>query len=243
MWRAKYDMPPDDFARELDRLWDQVKPLYLSLHAYVRNRLHEKYGDAVPATGAIPADLLGNMWAQDWDNIYPLISPPNADPGYDLTALLKTAQHRLEADGQVRRGLLHLARLRAAAPKPSGNARSSSSPRIATSSATPAPGISTRSATFASRCASRSPAKISSPSITSSATTSTSCAYAHQPPSFRDSANDGFHEAVGDTIALSITPEYLVKLGLLDKAPDPSRTSACCCTRRSRKSPSCRSAW
>ena len=89
MWRSKYDMPPDDFAKELDRLWEQVKPLYLSLHAYVRNRLREKYGDAVPATGPIPAHLLGNMWAQDWDNIYPLVAPANADPGYDLTALLK----------------------------------------------------------------------------------------------------------------------------------------------------------
>src|ERR1035441_6334062 len=83
MWRSKYDMAPDDFAKELDRLWEQVKPLYLSLHAYVRNRLREKYGDAVPAGGAIPANLLGNMWAQEWDNIYPLIAPANADPGYD----------------------------------------------------------------------------------------------------------------------------------------------------------------
>jgi len=47
-------------------------------------------------------------------------------------------------------------------------------------------------------------------------------AYSHQPVLFRDGANDGFHEAIGDTIALSITPEYLVKLGLLDKAPDAS---------------------
>jgi len=63
MWRAKYDMPPDAFAAELDRLWEQVRPLYLSLHAYVRARLRQKYGDAVPASGPIPADLLGNMWA------------------------------------------------------------------------------------------------------------------------------------------------------------------------------------
>src|ERR1035437_6845936 len=70
MWRSKYDMPPDDFARELDRLWEQVKPLYVSLHAYVRNRLREKYGDSVvPLNGPIPADLLGNMWAQEWENV------------------------------------------------------------------------------------------------------------------------------------------------------------------------------
>jgi peptidyl-dipeptidase A len=81
MWRSKYDMPPDAFAKEVDRLWEQVKPLYVSLHAYVRTKLHEKYGDQVPATGPIPAHLLGNMWAQDWDNIYPLLAPANADPG------------------------------------------------------------------------------------------------------------------------------------------------------------------
>ncbi len=80
MWRSKYDMPADDFTKELDRLWAQVQPLYRKLHAYVRMRLHEKYGDVVPATGPIPAHLLGNIWAQDWSNIYPLVAPPNADP-------------------------------------------------------------------------------------------------------------------------------------------------------------------
>ena len=88
MWRSKYDMPPDAFAEELDRLWEQVRPLYVSLHAYVRWKLREKYGDAVPANGPIPAHLLGNMWAQTWDNVYPLVAPqgrrsglrPDADP-------------------------------------------------------------------------------------------------------------------------------------------------------------------
>jgi len=89
MWRSKYDMEPDAFAKELDRLWEQIRPLYVSLHAYVRTRLHAKYGDIVPADGPIPAYLLGNMWAQDWEYIYPLVQPPNADPGYDLTQLLK----------------------------------------------------------------------------------------------------------------------------------------------------------
>ena len=85
MWRSKYDMPPDDYAKELDRLWTQVQPLYLKLHAYVRMKLHEKYGDIVPANGPIPAYLLGNIWAQDWTNVYPLVAPPAADPGYSLT--------------------------------------------------------------------------------------------------------------------------------------------------------------
>src|SRR5581483_4327287 len=89
MWRSQYDMQPDEFAKELDRLWEQVRPLYMSLHAYVRWKLRAKYGDVVPEKGPIPAYLLGNIWAQDWDNVYPLVQPANADPGYDLTALLK----------------------------------------------------------------------------------------------------------------------------------------------------------
>ncbi len=90
MWRSKYDMAPDDFAKELDRLWEQVRPLYVSLHAYVRWKLREKYGDVVPANGPIPAHLLGNIWAQDWTNIYKLVAPTDADPGYDLTDILKS---------------------------------------------------------------------------------------------------------------------------------------------------------
>ncbi len=90
MWRSNYDMPPEQFRAEVERLWEQVRPLYVSLHTYVRWRLREKYGaDVVPEDGPIPADLLGNMWAQDWSNIYPLVAPPNADPGYDLTKILK----------------------------------------------------------------------------------------------------------------------------------------------------------
>ena len=114
MWRSKYDMPPEAFAAELDRLWEQVRPLYVSLHAYVRWKLREKYGDVVPANGPIPAHLLGNMWAQDWDNVYPLVAPKDADPGYDLTEILKARKTDAAADGPVRRALLHLARLRAA---------------------------------------------------------------------------------------------------------------------------------
>ncbi len=88
MWRSKYDMEPAAFAAEVDRLWEQVKPLYLSLHTYVRRRLRETYGDVVPASGPIPAHLLGNMWAQDWSNIYALVAPPTGATAIDLTARL-----------------------------------------------------------------------------------------------------------------------------------------------------------
>src|SRR6185436_14075584 len=102
-WRSKYDMPPDAFAADVERLWQQVRPLYESLHAYVRWRLAEKYGaGTIPARGPIPAHLLGNMWAQSWLNVYPLVAPPDADPGYDLTTILR--DHKLDARGMVRYG-------------------------------------------------------------------------------------------------------------------------------------------
>jgi peptidyl-dipeptidase A len=221
MWRSKYDMDPDAFARELDRLWEQVRPLYLSLHAYVRARLHEKYGDVVPANGPIPAYLLGNMWAQDWDNIYPLLEPPNADPGYDLTALLRkrnTDWKQMVKYGEGffmslgfdplpqtfwERSLFLKPRDRDVVCHASAwDVDSDNDLRLKMCIQITGEDFYTIHHELGHNFYQR--------------------AYRKQPPSFRDSANDGFHEAVGDTIALSITPEYLVKLGLLDKAPDTS---------------------
>jgi peptidyl-dipeptidase A len=222
MWRAKYDMAPDAFAAELDRLWEQVRPLYLSLHAYVRARLRQKYGDAVPASGPIPAHLLGNMWAQEWDNIYPLVAPANADPGYDLTALLK--KRNTDWKQMVKYGENFFVSL-GFDPLPQTFWERSLflKPRdrevVCHASAWD---LDTLSDVRLKMCI----------QITGEDFLTIhhelghnfyQRAYSPQPPSFRDSANDGFHEAVGDTIALSITPEYLVKLGLLDKAPDTSK--------------------
>src|SRR5260370_38269333 len=90
LWRAGYDMPPDQFTADLERLWQQVRPLYLSLHAYVRSQLVKKYGpEVVPPNGPIPAHLLGNMGAQERGNIYPLLAPPAVKPPDDLDELLK----------------------------------------------------------------------------------------------------------------------------------------------------------
>ena len=75
---------------EMERLWQQVKPLYDSLYTYTRHKLSEKYGkQVVPEDGPIPAHLLGNMWAQTWGNVYPLLKPESGDRGYDLTEILK----------------------------------------------------------------------------------------------------------------------------------------------------------
>jgi peptidyl-dipeptidase A len=222
MWRSKYDMAPDDFAKELDRLWDQVRPLYLSLHAYVRSRLREKYGDAVPVNGPIPAHLLGNMWAQDWDNIYPLVAPPNADPGYDLTALLK--KKSTDWKQMVKYGEGFFTSLgfdplpqtfweRSLFLKPAGR------DVVCHASAWDIDYVDDVRLKMCIEITGEDFLTIHH----ELGHNFYQRAYDQQPYLFRDSANDGFHEAIGDTIALSVTPDYLVKLGLLDKAPDPSK--------------------
>lgn len=103
LWRSSYDMPPDDFGKEEDRLWEQLKPLYLSLHAYVRAQLRKKYGnDLVPASGPIPAHLLGNIWAQEWNNVYSLMDSPKPPQSYDLTKILQ--ERKTDAKGMVKYG-------------------------------------------------------------------------------------------------------------------------------------------
>jgi peptidyl-dipeptidase A len=209
--------------RELDRLWEQVRPLYLQLHAYVRWKLREKYGDqVVPASGPIPADLLGNLWAQTWENVYPLVAPPNGDPGYDLTQILKS--RNTDALGMVRYGE-HFFTSLGFAPLPQTFWERSmfTKPRdrdvVCHASAWH---VDLDQDLRVKMCI----------DITSEFFSTIhhelghnfyQRAYRHQPYLFRDGANDGFHEAIGDTIALSITPEYLVKLGLLSQAPDPSK--------------------
>jgi len=222
MWRSKYDMSPDDFTKELDRLWGQVRPLYLKLHAFVRMKLHQKYGDVVPANGPIPAHLLGNIWAQDWSNIYPLVTPPNADPGFSLTDILK--KRSMPALDMVRTGERFYTSLGfAPLPKTFWERSLFVRPRdrdvVCHASAWD---IDFESDVRIKMC------------IEQTAEDFTTIhhelghnfyqrAYKDLPVLFRDSANDGFHEAIGDTIALSVTPEYLVRIGLLDKAPDTSR--------------------
>ena len=222
MWRSKYDMPPDDFAKELDRIWDQVRPLYLSLHAYVRSRLHEKYGDLVPANGPIPAHLLGNLWAQDWSNIYPLVAPPRADPGYDLTALLK--KKNTDYKQMVKYGEGFFLSL-GFAPLPQTFWERSLFLKPADRDVVCH--ASAWDVDFANDVRLKMCIQITGEDFLTIhhelGHNFYQRAYSQQPYLFRDSADDGFHEAIGDTIALSVTPDYLVKLGLLDKAPDTSK--------------------
>jgi peptidyl-dipeptidase A len=222
MWRSKYDMPPEAFARELDRLWEQVKPLYQSLHAYIRARLREKYGELVPAAGPIPAHLLGNMWAQEWENIYPLAAPANADPGYDLTEILK--RRDTDYKQMVRYGE-HFFTSLGFAPLPTTFWERSMfiKPRdrevVCHASAWDVDAVNDLRLKMCIDITAEDFNTIHH----ELGHNFYQRAYNRQPFLFRDSANDGFHEALGDTIALSVTPEYLVKIKLLDRAPDPSK--------------------
>jgi peptidyl-dipeptidase A len=221
MWRAKYDMPADAFAKEMDRLWNQLRPLYLSLHTYVRTRLHEKYGAIVPENGPIPAHLLGNLWQQDWSNIYDVVAPAGQPQVFSLTESLKA--HKVEPLEMVRFGERFFTSLGFdPLPKTFWERSLFLKPRdrevVCHASAWDIDNVDD---VRIKMC------------IDVNAEDFTTIhhelghdfyyrAYNKLPVVLRDSANDGFHEALGDTLALSVTPDYLVKIGLLDKPPDAS---------------------
>jgi peptidyl-dipeptidase A len=223
MWRSGYDMPADEFARVMDRLWLQVKPLYDELHCYVRAKLHEHYGAQVQsATGPIRADLLGNMWAQRWGEIYDLVAPPGAgDVGYDLTTLL--TQKGYDAVKMVKAGeafytSLGLAPLPATFWERSQFTKPSDREVVCHASAWD---IDNKDDLRIKMCI-----KINADDFVTIhhelGHNYYQRAYKQQPFLYLNGANDGFHEAIGDFIALSVTPEYLVQIGLLDRAKVPS---------------------
>ncbi|MCC6585197.1 MAG: M2 family metallopeptidase [Bryobacterales bacterium] len=222
MWRSKYDMGPDEFAKELDRLWGQVQPLYQSLHAYARKRLREKYGDVVREKGPIPAHLLGNIWSQSWENVYPLLAPKDANPGYDLTSILKT--RKTDDKAMVRYGEAFFTSLGfAPLPKTFWERSQFTKPKdrevVCHASAWDVDNVEDLRIKMCIETTAEEFAVIHH----ELGHNFYQRAYNQQPFLFRDSANDGFHEAIGDTIALSITPEYLVKLGFLTQPTDPSK--------------------
>lgn len=222
MWRSGYDMPPDDFARELDRLWEQVRPLYVSLHAYVRWKLAEKYGASVISEDQpIPAHLLGNMWAQDWSNLYPLLASLNDNSSVDVSAALKAKN--VDARGMVKYAESFFTSLGFPSLPPTFWERSLfTKPRdrevVCHASAW---SIDFKDDLRVKVCL--------NPTAEDFSTIHHELghnfyqrAYNQLPPFFQNGANDGFHEAIGDTIALSITPEYLKQIGLIDSVPPAS---------------------
>jgi peptidyl-dipeptidase A len=224
MWRSGYDMPPAEFERETARLWTELRPLYLSLHAYVRAKLVERYGpELVPPDGLIPAHLLGNLWAQNWGALLPLLVPDTADLAtLDVSALL-AAKH-VDAKGMVRYGegfytSLGLPALPATFWKRSLIVKPRDREVICHASAW---NIDNQNDIRIKMC--------TEPTADDFVTVHHelghnyySLAYRRQPYLFQGGANDGFHEAIGDAVALAITPEYLRKVGLLATVPSTSK--------------------
>jgi len=222
LWRSQYDMTPDQFQGEVERLWTQVEPLYRELHTYVRRKLIEKYGDAARRPdGMIPAHLLGNMWAQEWGNVYDVVAPPASPLPYDLGAILKA--RGTTAPQLVRYGEGFYTSL-GFVPLPDTFWKRSmlSHPRdrdvVCHASAWD---IDNELDVRIKACF--------QPTADDFVVVHHELghnyyqmAYRHQSPAFRDGANDGFHEAIGDAIALNVTPSYLKQLGLIDQVPPPS---------------------
>ena len=228
LWRSGYDMKPEEFSAELERTWSQLEPLYKELHAYVRFKLIEKYGAAAERPdGMIPAHLLGNMWAQEWGNIYDIVAPAPVAGGfkmYDLEGALKKQigdVSSLEAGKKMTKygegfftslGFEPLPTtfwVRSQFIKPrdrdvvchasAWNVDNDQDLRIKMCITVDADNFTTVHHELGHNFYQR--------------------AYRKQPFLFRNGANDGFHEAIGDSIALSITPDYLKQLKLIDEIP------------------------
>jgi peptidyl-dipeptidase A len=220
LWRSNYDMEPDAFAAETDRLWKQVEPFYKNLHCYVRARLNDKYGSTVqPRTGPIRADLLGNMWAQEWGNIYDVVAPKTATSSYDLTKLLadrgytpvkmaKTGEGFYSSMGFAplpqtfwERSLLERPRDREVVCHASAwDVDDKQDIRVKACLKPTAEDFQTIHHELGHNYYQR--------------------AYSNQPFLFKGAANDGFHEAIGDFAGLSaVTPTYLKQIGLIDTVP------------------------
>jgi peptidyl-dipeptidase A len=222
LWRSNYDMTPEQFSALTERLWQEVKPLYDQLHCYTRTKLNDRYGDEVQAkSGPIRADLLGNMWAQEWGNIYDIVAPPGAgDVGYDTTKLL--ADKGYDPLKMVRAGEGFFSSLGfAPLPKTFWERSQFTKPAdrevVCHASAWDIDNVEDLRVKMC--------IKVNGDDFVTVhhelGHNYYQRAYNKQPALYQDGANDGFHEAIGDTIALSITPEYLVQIGLLDRSQVP----------------------
>jgi len=219
-WLSRYDMAPDAMVAEADRLWSQVEPLYKDLHCYTRRKLSAKYGPTVVApTGPMPAHLLGNMWAQSWGGVYDLLEPNPGQPSpdvsktmvaqkYDAVRMTKLAESFFTSLGlkplpatfwersmlTQPKGKEVVCHASAWDPNYNGDVRIKMCTKINQEDLITLHHELGHDYYF--------------------------LYYNDKPMLFQDGANDGFHEAIGDTIALSVTPTYLNKVGLLETVAD-----------------------
>ena len=220
LWRAGYDMTPEEFSADLERLWNQVRPLYLSLHTFVRWKLAEKYGpNVVPPNGPIPAHLLGNPWAQEWGNTYELLGVPEDKGGrVNVTELLQ--KKKLDPKAMVKFGEGFFTSM-GFAPLPdtfwqrSLFTKPADRDVVCHASAWDLDNLDDLRVKMCIQIRGTDFVTIHH----ELGHNFYQRAYKDQPFLFKNGANDGFHEAIGDAIALAITPQYLHQVGLLDTVP------------------------
>lgn len=223
MWLSNYDMPAADMEREVGRLWGQMEPFYEQLHCHVRARLNAHYGDAVvPLDQPMRADVLGNMWAQDWSTLNDLVGSPGAGrPSYNLTQLLERADYtpvRMAETAERFYTSLGLAELPDTFWERSLLERPRDRDVVCHASAWDVDNVDDLRV---KQCI-----QINAEHFQTIhhelGHNFYQRAYNQQPFLFRGGANDGFHEAIGDFIALNATPEYLAQIGLLRQNQLPS---------------------
>ena len=221
LWRGGYDMDGDAFVKEADRLWGQVKPLYDQLHCNTRAALNATYGDEiVPLDKPIRADLLGNMWGQSWGNIYDMVAPKGGGKGVDITKLLKAKDYDQKQMVEVGENFFTSLGFEPL-PQTFWERSLITKPKdrevVCHASAWD---LDDRDDIRIKMCT-----KVNGEDFVTVhhelGHNFYQRAYKDQPVFYKSGANDGFHEAIGDMIALSITPEYLVKIGLLDEKDIP----------------------
>ncbi len=238
LWRSNYDMPAPEFAALTDKMWSEVKPLYEELHTYVRTKLNQKYGDKVQAkTGPIRADLLGNMWAQEWGDIYDLVAPPGSgDIGYDIGALLKAKGYtptdpnendpKLRGKSEIEMVKIGEGFFSSLGFKPLPESFYNRSQFVKPRDREVQCHASAWDIDNVEDLRIKMCIKVNSGDFV---TIHHELGHNYYQRAYNDKsflylngANDGFHEAIGDAVALSITPEYLVRIGLLDRSKVPS---------------------
>jgi peptidyl-dipeptidase A len=225
MWRSGYDMPPDDFTKEAARLWGQVKPLYDSLHCYVRGKLQKTYGkDRVPDGKPIPAHLLGNMWAQQWGEIYPLVEPYHGVTDLDISGALKKQKYdavRMTQSAEAFYVSLGFPKL----PQTFWERSLLTKPRDR----------DVQCHASAWHMDGKEDVRIKQCIEPTQEHLRTvyhelghlfyDLSYNQQPYMFQGAAHDGFHEAIGDTVNLSMTPSYLHQIGLIGEVKRSSEAT------------------
>jgi peptidyl-dipeptidase A len=223
LWRADYDMDPAAFEADVGRLWAEVKPLYDELHCFARARLQKVYGkDKVPDGKPIPAHLLGNMWAQDWSYLYPLVEPYKGVGSLDVDAALKRQKYdpaRMVKLGEAFFTSLGLDPL----PQTFWSRSQLVKPRDRDVVCHASAWDVTYDADLRIKMCIRPTEEDLVTIHHELGHNYYQRAYVHLPLLYQDSANDGFHEALGDAIALSVTPGYLKQVGLVPAAPKDER--------------------